>query len=114
IYRWIDYQNERVCKRIALKYFLGNRGNIAYALDKAFYILYFRRLLLILLSIFCFKVSVFKKLGKILSRRSFSLSTSYDRSVKYSILKEFVWNLFGHAYFAPSDLLPLLAENQIL
>jgi len=114
MYRWIDKQNQKVCKRITLKYFLGNCGHIAYALDKSFYILYLRRLLLILLSLLSFKVSIFKTFGRILSRRSFSLSASYDRSVKYTIFKEFLWNLFGHAYFAPEELQPMLSEKQIM
>src|SRR5690606_26271294 len=106
LYRWIDSENHKVCLKINVKYFLGSQGRISYALHKDFYILYFRRLLLILLSIISLKASVFKRLVKILTRQSFSLSASYDRSVRHTTLKEFLWSLLGHGYFAPKDLLP--------
>ncbi|WP_256010775.1 glycosyltransferase family 2 protein [Desertivirga xinjiangensis] len=114
IYSWIDKKNLRVCKKINIKYLLESDNNIAYALNRLFYPLYLKRLGLVILSVALFKRGTFKSLISIVLGNSSSLGSCQDSSVKYSVLKEFLWNLFGYGYFTPNGLLPILNNVDLL
>lgn len=114
IHEWIEHQNQKVCLKINIKYFFENQGNASYAISKSFFKLYLRRLGLVLLSVITLKKETFKRFGKILKRESFTLSASYDQTINYTLLKEFLWNLSGLGFFCPEGLLPILPESKIL
>lgn len=114
IYGWIEKNNEKVCTEIIEKYFLFGNGNFSYIYHKSFVKLYIKRLMWVFLSVLTFRESPYRKFFRIITHKSFSLTASYDRDIKYNIFREFIWILLGHGHLTAQDLLPLLPDNEIL